>query len=174
MGFMDAPLIGPANIASSNTVPPMARPANIPCSFEPVATWMITSIRKKVRITSSTNDCKTDPCGSVEPSNSLFTKRTFSIAPAIAFRQRGVTRVFTLVEQAEGSYFFEARQARLFSCNPSEIHASNPDKSCKKKILFKPSVLFRPVLFDPAASDFSAKNVLQFVQPNNCAIFAVK
>ena len=38
IGFIDAPLIGPANIASNNTTPPIAIPANIPCSLLPLAT----------------------------------------------------------------------------------------------------------------------------------------
>ena len=37
-GFMDAPQIGPANIASNNTTEPIAIPANIPCSLLPEAT----------------------------------------------------------------------------------------------------------------------------------------
>src|SRR5215212_5930212 len=32
-GFIDAPLIGPANIASNKITQPMANPANIPFSF---------------------------------------------------------------------------------------------------------------------------------------------
>lgn len=45
-GFIDAPQMGPANIASNNTVVPIAMPASVPVSFEPCDTLMITSIRK--------------------------------------------------------------------------------------------------------------------------------
>ncbi len=74
-GFMLAPQTGPANIASNKTVEPMARPANIPCSLLPVATFMITSIRKKERINSRIKDCISEPAGIVEPRVSLEGKR---------------------------------------------------------------------------------------------------
>ena len=62
------PQIGPDHIAFSPTVPPIATPANIPVSFEPVATDRITYISVQVMITSSTNDCHTGPLGNVAPS----------------------------------------------------------------------------------------------------------
>ena len=70
-GFILALQIGPANIASNNTVEPMASPANIPCSLLPVATFMITSIRKNVSKNSNVNDCNAVPDGSVAPKNSF-------------------------------------------------------------------------------------------------------
>ena len=42
-GFILAPQIGPANIASSNTTEPMEMPAKKPSSFEPLATFKITN-----------------------------------------------------------------------------------------------------------------------------------
>ena len=46
-GFIDAPEIGPPNIASSPTVPPIAIAAASPTARVSVATAMITNIRKK-------------------------------------------------------------------------------------------------------------------------------
>ena len=66
-GFIDAPQIGPANIASSSTNEPIAIPAMTPFSFEPVETLMITSMRKKVRMSSRKNDCVAEPEGIVAP-----------------------------------------------------------------------------------------------------------
>lgn len=88
-GFMDAPQIGPANIASSRITDPMAMPANNPCSLDPVATPIMTSIRKKVRINSRIKDCQADPAGRVVPRSSSIGKRSRSIklarnAPAIS------------------------------------------------------------------------------------------
>lgn len=71
LGFMEAPQIAPANKASKATTPPMANPANIPCSLLPVVTFMITNIKKKVRITSSTKDCVSVPAGIVAPKKIL-------------------------------------------------------------------------------------------------------
>lgn len=71
IGFMLAPQIGPANIASNKTVEPMASPANMPCSLLPVATLIMTSIRKKVRMNSKIKDCNSVPVGSVAPNVSL-------------------------------------------------------------------------------------------------------
>ena len=67
-GFIDAPEIGPANIASSPMTDPTAMPAVIPFSFAPVETLRITHIRMKVRTVSRMNDCITLPAGSVIPS----------------------------------------------------------------------------------------------------------
>ena len=78
-GFMEAPQIGPANIASSRTTEPMAMPANSPCSFGPVETPMMTSMRKKVRITSRTKDCTAAPAGSVAPSSASAGNRRRSV-----------------------------------------------------------------------------------------------
>src|SRR3989344_1739060 len=66
-GFIEAPVIGPANIASNNTTALMAMPAVIPFSFEPVEILMITSISKNVRMISSMNDCIGGPAGRVVP-----------------------------------------------------------------------------------------------------------
>jgi hypothetical protein len=55
-GFIDAPVIGPANIASNNITEPIAIPANNPCSFDPVATLIITNIKKNVKINSKIKD----------------------------------------------------------------------------------------------------------------------
>ena len=49
---MDAPQIGPANIASSPITEPTAIPAVIPFSAAPVETLRITNIRMAVRIRS--------------------------------------------------------------------------------------------------------------------------
>ena len=68
-GFMDAPQMGPANMASKPTMEPIARPANRPRSLLPVATLMITSIRKKVRMNSKTNYWPALPVGIVAPRN---------------------------------------------------------------------------------------------------------
>jgi len=72
---MDAPQIGPANIASSPITAPTAIPAVMPFSAAPVETPRITNMRMAVRINSSTNDCRTDPAGNVAPSVAFFGKR---------------------------------------------------------------------------------------------------
>ena len=66
-GFMDAPQMGPANMASNPTTEPIASPANMPCSLLPTATLMITSIKKKVSISSRIKDCISVPAGIVAP-----------------------------------------------------------------------------------------------------------
>ena len=66
-GFMDAPQTGPANMASSPTVPPMAMAAVIPFSLDPVETLNMTITRMAVRINSITNDCIKLPEGIVFP-----------------------------------------------------------------------------------------------------------
>jgi len=53
---MDAPQIGPANIASNPITDPTAMPAVIPFSAAPVETLRITNIKIAVRINSSTKD----------------------------------------------------------------------------------------------------------------------
>jgi hypothetical protein len=55
-GFMEAPEIGPANIASNPTVAPMAKAAPCPAALLSAATAMITNMRKKVSRTSSPKD----------------------------------------------------------------------------------------------------------------------
>lgn len=74
-GFMEAPLIGPANIASKATTPPMASPAVMPFSLAPVETPRITNISPIVRTASSTQDCKSELAGIVAPSVSCVGKR---------------------------------------------------------------------------------------------------
>lgn len=66
-GFIDAPQIGPANIASKPMIEPMAIPAVIPFSFAPVETFIITNIKKNVRMISRIKDCKSVPAGKVVP-----------------------------------------------------------------------------------------------------------
>src|ERR1051326_1484183 len=70
-GFIDAPLIGPAKIASRAITAPTAIPAVIPFSFAPVDTLRIVSIRKKVSSASRTKDCHSEPAGMVAPSSFL-------------------------------------------------------------------------------------------------------
>ena len=53
-GFMEAPQIGPANMASRPMTEPMAIPAVIPFSFAPTETLRMTSISRKERIVSRT------------------------------------------------------------------------------------------------------------------------
>ena len=54
-------MIGPPNIASSPTVPPIAIAAASPTARVSVATAMITNIRKAVRTSSQRNDCPCEP-----------------------------------------------------------------------------------------------------------------
>jgi len=67
MGFMEAPQMGPANIASKATTLPIAAPAMIPFSFAPVETFQITYISMNVSTTSKMKDCHQEPAGSVAP-----------------------------------------------------------------------------------------------------------
>ena len=60
--------MGPANMASSPTTPPTARPAVIPFSLAPVATFRIVYISSSVNTISSTKACQGSPAGSVAPS----------------------------------------------------------------------------------------------------------
>ena len=66
-GFIDAPVIGPPNIASSATVPPIAIAAPSPTARVSVATAMITNIRKKVSTPSHRKAWPSEPDGSVAP-----------------------------------------------------------------------------------------------------------
>ena len=66
-GFIDAPVIGPANIASKPTTPPIAIPAMVPISLDPVETLIITNIKMKVKITSRIKDCMAVLKGNVAP-----------------------------------------------------------------------------------------------------------
>src|SRR6266576_4485299 len=74
-GFIDAPQIGPANIASSPITAPTAIPAVMPFSAAPVETPRITNIKTAVRISSRTNDWIADPAGTVVPNISFWGKR---------------------------------------------------------------------------------------------------
>ena len=66
-GFIDAPQIGPANIASSPITEPTTIPAVIPFSRAPVETPRITNISIAVRRNSSTSDCHGEPAGRLAP-----------------------------------------------------------------------------------------------------------
>ena len=66
-GFIEAPVIGPPNIASRPTVPPIAIAAASPTARVSVATAMITNIRKKVSTTSHRNAWPSEPAGRVAP-----------------------------------------------------------------------------------------------------------
>ena len=72
---MDAPQIGPANMASNPITAPTAMPAVIPFSAAPVETLRITNMRIAVRINSRTNDCIADPAGNVAPNVAFFGNR---------------------------------------------------------------------------------------------------
>src|SRR5207244_10303737 len=74
-GFIDAPQIGPANIASSPITAPTAIPAVMPFTAAPVETPRITNIKIAVRISSRTNDWVADPEGTVVPSILFCGKR---------------------------------------------------------------------------------------------------
>ena len=81
-GFMEAPEMGPPNMASNNTVEPIASPANMPCSFEPCATFIITNIKKNVSKISKTKLCITTPEGIVAPNKIFSGNRNFNIKDA--------------------------------------------------------------------------------------------
>ena len=66
-GFIDAPQMGPANIASSPITAPTTIPAVMPFSAAPVETPRITNIKIAVRISSRTNDWIAGPAGTVVP-----------------------------------------------------------------------------------------------------------
>src|SRR5579862_4429100 len=67
IGFIEAPLIGPPNIASRPIVPPIAIAAASPTARVSVATARITNIRNALITSSHRNDCPCDPEGSVAP-----------------------------------------------------------------------------------------------------------
>src|SRR5438477_1540584 len=81
-GFIDAPQIGPANIASSPITAPTTIPAVMPFSAAPVDTLRITNIKVAVRISSRTNDWIADPAGTVVPNISFCGKRRRNISLA--------------------------------------------------------------------------------------------
>jgi len=66
-GFIDAPQIGPANMASKSTTPPIASPAIVPVSLEPCEVNKMVSIKINVSTISKTKDCKLEPDGIVAP-----------------------------------------------------------------------------------------------------------
>src|SRR6476619_4787447 len=74
-GFIDAPQIGPANIASNPMTDPTTIPAVIPFSRAPVETPRITNINNAVRISSRTKDWVRGPAAIVAPSVTLAGKR---------------------------------------------------------------------------------------------------
>ncbi len=80
IGFIEAPEIGPPNIASRPIVPPIAIAAASPTARVSVATAMITNIRNAVMTTSQRNDCASEPEGSVAP--------TWAMLPSEALQQR--------------------------------------------------------------------------------------
>ena len=86
-GFIDAPQIGPANIASSAMSPPMAMPAVIPFIFFPVATERIVSIRIAVRMISSAKDRPLEPKGIVAPRVACSTNMARSVQLAAKARR---------------------------------------------------------------------------------------
>lgn len=55
-GFIEAPQIGPANMASKPTTAPMAMPAVMPFSLAPVETHSMTYMSMNVSIVSSMKD----------------------------------------------------------------------------------------------------------------------
>ena len=67
-GFMEAPVMGPANIASNSTTLPMAIPATTPISYDPVDTFIMTTIKKKDKIISSIKTLSAESPGRVAPS----------------------------------------------------------------------------------------------------------
>ncbi len=78
-GFIEAFVIGPANMASNKTTAPIAIPAIIPVSLLPVDTLMITTIKKKVNNSSKTKALQTSIVGIVAPKNSLVGNRNNKI-----------------------------------------------------------------------------------------------
>jgi len=62
----------------------MAIPANRPCSFDPFATFIITSIKKNVSINSNTKDCILLPAGMVAPNKTEAGKRSFNTTLAVS------------------------------------------------------------------------------------------
>ena len=66
-GFIDAPVTGPPNRASSPMTPPIAIAAEAPTARVSVATAMITNMRKVVSTTSYRNACPAPTLGTVAP-----------------------------------------------------------------------------------------------------------
>ena len=62
-GFIDAPVIGPAQSTDSPTTPPIALPAIIPFSILPVETLRIINMRNSVITISRMKDCIRGPEG---------------------------------------------------------------------------------------------------------------
>jgi hypothetical protein len=75
-GFIEAFVMGPANMASNNTTPPIAIPATTPISLLPVETFIITTIKKKVNKNSKIKARQTSTVGIVAPRVSLAGNRT--------------------------------------------------------------------------------------------------
>src|SRR5881275_2305717 len=72
IGFIEAPEIGPPNIASSPIVPPIAIAAASPTARVSVATARTTNIRNAVITSSHTKDCPCEPDGSVTPTCAML------------------------------------------------------------------------------------------------------
>jgi hypothetical protein len=83
IGFIEAPEIGPPNIASSPIVPPIAIAAASPTARVSVATAMITNIKKNVITSSHRNDCPCEPDGSVAPTWAMLPSEPRKIAAAV-------------------------------------------------------------------------------------------
>src|ERR1700728_970255 len=66
-GFIDAPQMGPANMASNPTTEATAIPAVITFSFAPLDTCRITNMRQKVSISARIKDRISLPVGMVAP-----------------------------------------------------------------------------------------------------------
>jgi len=113
---MDAPEIGPANIASSPMTAPTAMPAVMPFSAAPVETLRITNIKSNVRINSSTNDWIADPAGSVAPNVGLCGNRKYKMP---------------LAANAHGrKEFGSSRIAERTASEPSRHLAREPSHRC--------------------------------------------
>ena len=82
-GFIDAPQMGPANMASKSTTPPIASPAIVPVSFEPCELNKMVSIKMNVSTISKTNDCKFEPDGIVAPKFRFVGNNDFKMADAM-------------------------------------------------------------------------------------------
>jgi hypothetical protein len=88
------------------TVPPIAIAAPSPTARVSVATAMITSIRKKVRIVSQRNACPSEPEGSVAPTSATF--------PSEARRRSAAA----IAAAALGSPIGDDTRPREVSCQP--------------------------------------------------------
>jgi hypothetical protein len=83
IGFVEAPEIGPPNIASRAIVPPIAIAAASPTARVSVATARITNIRKALITSSQRKDCPCEPEGSVVPRWAMFPSEPRSNAAAV-------------------------------------------------------------------------------------------